>query len=775
MPKILDPSTSELAVPRLSSSVVQLPTVNDPGIGQGLTNFGGELEHAARVVSRMQRIEQDRADKLRAEEAVTTLRTRQMDLTYGEQNGYENLKGSSATTRPILPEWTSRFDDAQKEISDGLVNDRQRAAFKAAANVSRLQLQDGIMRHIAREGDVYAKEVYDGVVQSEQQNAAAHYASPSDVGVSLVRIQNAVDERAERYGWAPEYHDLVLRQEQGKVHAAVVQQAIANGDNAYAEEWFNHNRDNIDAATSKTLAVAVENGAQKDLTNKYNAQYLSNEDSMPALESLRKEVLGDEGLGEDRRNVLVGRIQNRQSVLDNRLQVLEHRRLRAIEHGLNELNSNTLAGFEPAADKFLPLIEASKGTELEAQAHAALQLAGATREFRNSPPLVQEQMLTNAETALRQDPTKFDRNVLGAWRTIHDAQRQQAQESPITFAVRQGIIEPPTPIDLSKPEDTGRALSERFAIARGVSARYQTPLKPLTTDEVRLLQSSLSGANAEQKRDYLGKLSVASGSDSAGYMAIMAQLAPDDPVTAIAGARSGRGDNLSADLMLRGQTILHPPTKSDGKPDTGSLLPMPPEQDMRSHFDNTVRDAFAGKPDQRSAHYQAAKAVYAALSVDAGDRDTKTMNADRWDEAIRQSVGPIEKYNGRRVVMPSSYEYSQFRDEVNDRIDQMLSRSLTARTRSSLTAKMGGAIGSPDAPVPKDYELDPAWTQGRLRDLPLENVGDGRYVFRSGDGVVSDVHGRPVVLDFNVKGPAKASGPSYSEALMGIGAKNNGP
>ena len=754
MPRLLDPSTIDRAVPR-QAGVVQLPvTQQSDAVGQGLINLGTGIEQGTEQLYRAQKIEDDRVNKLRAEEAVTKLRTRQLDLSFGEQNGYERMKGSAAVTRPILPEWTKRFEDAEKEINGELSNDTQRTSFKASANVSRLQFQEGIMRHLAKEGDTYAKEVFDGTVKTEQQNAAARWNSPNDVGVSLARIDNAVEERADRYSWPSEYKDVVRKQEQGSVHAAVIGQAIANGNFRYAEEWFNKNRDNIDPTTSKQLAVAVQNGTQKELVNTYNAEYLSNEDSMPALEGLRKRVLSDQVLDEDRRNVLVGRIQNRQAVLDNRIQIQNDRRLKVLERGINELNSNTLAGFEPNANQFAPLLEAAKGTELEAQAQAALKLADTTRQFRNAPPIVQEQMLTNAESAIRQDPTKFDRNVLGAWRQISENQRKQATEAPVKFMVRQGVIEAPTPVDLSQPQDAGPALQERFSVARAASTFYQVPFKPLDPEEVSLLRSTLDAMPTSVKRDYFGKLAVASGTDTAGYMAIMGQLAPDQPVTAIAGALSGKGNNLAADLALRGQAILQPPNKSDGKPDTGALLPLPPEQDFRTSFDSEVREAFAGKAKARSDHYQTAKAIYAAMSVDAGDKDTKVFNRDRWEKSIEMAIGPIEKYNGRRTIIPQGYDYDQFRDALADRVESLQEKSLTSRTRSFYTQKSGGEVKPGN-----DFELDPYWTTKRLMDLPLEAQDDGRYAFRSGDGIVTDNYGRPVIIDFSRPGRIKTPEP----------------
>ena len=721
MAKILDLSQTERPTPRLVSS-------NTPGPGPGPSDAGARgLQQASRDIAagaeeiyRAQKIEEDRINTLRAEDAFTRVLEKKHDLTFGE-NGFVNLRGGDAVNKPLLPEYTKRLEAVERDISAGLANDEQRMRFKQRVNVARVQFQEDILRHTARERIEYGKQVYTGIVDTAQREATARWDSPNDIAGELVRIADAVAERADSEGWAPEFAKAELLKEQSKVHTAVVQQAIATGNYKYAEEWFkaNNKKGQIDLATAKVLEVAVRDGTQKELSNHYNALYLVGEDSYRTLESLRKTVLGDGALDEARKNILVGRIQNRQFVLERRLEVAEAKRLNTVGRQLTALNDSTLAGFEPTLDQFAPVMAAARGTELETDVQQAIALANSTRAFRNAPPVVQERLLAEAEAGVRTEPTKFDRRVVGAWRSIYDNQRRQAVANPVAFAVQQGIVPPPQPLDLSNPREAGSALAERFSIARGVAARYQTPFKPLTDAETEVVSSVLAAATIEQKRNYFGQLAEAAGGDLGGYMGIMAQLAPDQPVVAIAGSAAARGRAQAADLMLRGQSILQPSKKADGKPDGGGLYPLPPETDLRMRFDGYVREAFSGKPEARNAHYQAAKAIYAALSVDAGDRDSKVLDADRWEQAITQAIGPIEKYQGRRIVMPHGYTYDLFRDGLRQRLENVVSSG----------------------------RLDASWTLPRLLELPLENVGDGRYVLKAGDGVVVGLpaHNKPIL------------------------------
>lgn len=737
MARIVDPSAQERPIPRPASGFARLrePAPQD-GVARGLMQAGAAVEAGSEEIYRAVKVEEERVNVLRAEEAYNQAIAKKHELTYGEKDGFVNLKGAAAVTRPVLQEWGKRLQDVETEIAGTLSNDQQRELFKRRMGVARLQYTEDIYRHLAREGDTYAKEVFDGTITTARREAVARWDSANDIAMQLDRVKKAIEERAERYQWAPEYREAQLKEKQGLIHSDVVRQALANNNFVYAQEYAKAHKGDMDAVTQAAVLKAVEDGTQKQLTNSYNAEYLTVESQPKALEALRQRVLKDESLNEDRRNILVGRIQNRQMVLERRAEIAEAKRERLVAGALNELNSSTLAGFEPKPEAFTQVLAAAKGTPLEGQVRQAIGLANATREFRNQPPAVQERLLAEAEAGVRKDPSKFDRRVIGAWREIYDAQQRQVKDDPVTFAVRQGIVEPPAPLDLSAPEKAGAGLQERFAIARGVAQKYNAPFKPLTEQETNLLRTVMTGATADQKRNYFSGLAQAAGSDYAGFSAVMGQIAPDDPVTAVAGTYAFRGRTSASDLMLRGQQLLNPPKKADGKPDQGKLWPMPPEAELRKGFQSYEKDAFAGHAAARNAMYQAALAIYAAKSSDEGDA-SGVINSGRWEEAMRLATGGIEKYKGKAVVLPYGYEYSQFRDELGKRI-QTISES--------------GRLA-------KGVTID------KVSDLPLEAVGDGRYVFKAGDGVLVDKDGQPVVVDFNVSTPFRTSGDGQQRAV----------
>lgn len=702
--------------------------------GLAMAKAGGVVSGVGDDFFKLVKEEERRVNTTRAEEAFNKLRERQLDLTIGEQNGFVNKRGGDAINKPLLKDYSDRLESISKEIEGELSTDEQKELFRRRAGVSTLQFREDLMRHIAREGDVHARQAYEGGVSVELRTATARWQDPAAVALSLERIRGLVDQEASRGGWAPEAKEAELLKRTSAVHSSVIGQALATDNYVFAQKWYEANKDAIDPATAKAVQKAVEDGAQKQAYAGYTREFLGAQNDRASLTDLEKRVTADPTLDDTRKNALLGRILSRGETLERRAEVEGQKILRRLERAVGDVRANLMAGFEPTPEQLIPILNASKDTELEPEVRGLIQAANGTRTFRNSLPAAQEVMLTQAEAAIRQDPGKFDRNLLSAWRTIHENQKRRVAESPVSYAVQQGLVDPASPaakpLDLTSPVKAAEGLAARMELSRAMARNYGGPVKPLTQEEVGLATNMLKAATVPQKREWLGNLAQAMNGDASGYSAIMAQIAQDAPVLAIAGEYAGRGRTQAADLLLRGESILRPNRKEDGSPDGGKLLPMPPEKDMRRIFDDKIRDAYAGMPQARSDHFQAARAIYAALSSDAGDRDTSVLDPDRWEQSIQMATGGVQKYRGRNVVLPYGYESSQFRDGLARRVEDLVETG----------------------------KLDAKWTRGDLLDLPLESAGDGKYVFKVGDADLVDKSGRVVTVDFETSVPFRTSG-----------------
>ena len=725
--------------------------------GQMLGQAGDLIYRDQKEFEHKVKVEQDRADTLRAEDAFTRLREKQLELTAGEK-GFSRVKGVDAISKPLLNDYTKQFSDNVQQIADGLGNDQQKEKFRARAGVAGLAFREDILRHLISENKSAETQQFNGMVAVELKQVTANWDKSQAVGLSIARIKDGIATQAESNGWPTEYKEAREKEILGKVHDSVIDLAISKGNLVYAKEWFEANKADVDVGTAKTLQAKVVDADQRQRYNGYQSGYLAVQESIPGLKALQEAVSEDPALDEARKNTLIGRIQSQTQGLERRAEAAAERADRRMTTELNALMTRIGQGWEPGLEQMGQLMEMGRGRpQVQALVSQVIGTANATRAFRTADPVSQERMITQATLGVR-DGT-VEPKLLSTFKTIAEAQTTERNNDPTSFAVRQGLVSPTElagkPMDMSTPNKVvPNQMQSRLDLARAMAGQYKTPFKPLTEAERQLAVATLRNANGDGKRQYFKELSLSTGDDFEGYKAILAQIAPDDPVTAAAGLFARRGERdpkaaKAAELMIDGQSILRPNKGADGKPLGGALLTMPPNKDMRLRFDDVVREAYASSPEARNATYQTAEAIYASLSRQAGDRDTGVLDSKRWDQAIEMATGGITQYAKKHVVKPWGMPDSTFFDQVD------------ARLRMQLESKA----------------LDPNMSLGRLRDMPLRAIGDGRYTLMAGDAVLTDTKGKPVVIDFNQTIPPEAvrKSPKQPDLARGAAARDNPP
>lgn len=688
---------------------------------------------------RKAKIEQDRIDHIRAEEAFTKLRERQLDLTIGD-SGFGKIRGTEVLSRPILKDYDGKFAQEVKQIEAALGNEEQRARFRARAGVAGLQFREDMLRHISSESKVAEKQQFEGMLGVELKSATANWDRSGSVALSLERMRAGVDQMAATNGWDPEFTKAKKMELAAKVHDSVIDQAIASGNLTYAEDWYKQHKGEIDPTTAKAIQSKVVDADQRQRYNTHQTNYLSVQESIPGLKALQAAVTKDAGLSDDRKNILIGRVQNQISSLMRRQEAIAERAERRAETELNGLLTRIGRGYEPPSEELGRLSEMAKGRpQVQQLLREVITTANATRVFRGAHPAQQEQMLTQAEVGVREG--RVDPRLLTTLRGVYSAQTEDRKLDPVTFAVRQGIssADDPSgndlagkPIDWSQPDKVDpNQLSARIDLTRYMAKNYGAPIKPMTTEEQALATSTLNQLDTAGRRAYFQAVASnpAVKTDPNAYRAIMAQLAPDNPVLASAGILAQRkvadpkhGDVAS--LILKGHELLNPNTKSDGK-SGGTLMNMPKETDMRAAWDRTVGNAYTRSAAARDADYQTAKSIYAALSQAAGDRDTSLFEPSRWDDAIRMATGGAVTRNKTTFLKPHAMTEGEFADQMDLRMRALI---------------QSGRLG-------------PQMTMSRLRDMGIRNYGAGQYVLTTGDADLSDKEGRRVVIDLDSPPP----------------------
>jgi hypothetical protein len=490
----------------------------------------------------------------------------------------------------------------------------------------------------------------------------------------------------------------------------------------------------------KVLQAFREQAAYIDLDRRITA---SQRDAT-LLAILREELAGPQSadLAPERRRFLEANIQRHEQALTLKAERDEQKRLAALERQSRRLAWYVENGHEIPAAEFNGFVAAAKGTEFEPFAQGILDEQRSVRELGRMTPAQMVAKVKELEGKYGATPTREQIIHLDKIRRFADRSIKLLNDSLITFVnERDGAAI--APLDMADLTSWGANLASRSAVLSEASKKYGVAPKGLFPQEAAAFASMLRSGSIEDRRQILATLRQGFA-DDAVYKATMQQIAPDAPVIAAAGLAAARGLDASrgqalASKILRGEQLLRPNRSEDGKPGAGKVLPMPNDQDMLKVWAVRSRDAFANNSEAADLFFQTARAIYAADADDAGDL-SGALNGSRWESAIDEATGGFAKHNGRQVVLPHGVPYSDFRDSLRRRVDHLVAQ---------------GAVEG--------------WTASQLMGVPLQNSGDGRYIFRVGDAVLVDKGGKRVELDFSVSPPFKPSGEAPDSAPGGKG------
>jgi len=313
---------------------------------------------------------------------------------------------------------------------------------------------------------------------------------------------------------------------------------------------------------------------------------------------------------------------------------------------------------------------------------------------------------------------------------------KQRQEDPILFAQRNSLTRS-GPIDMSKVDELGSQLNQRVGVANLMSQNYNTPYRILTNSEAAQMSMALHNMTTQVKLQYLDQVRTGLAGDTRAYNSVMGQLAPDSPVTAVAGSilvkqtpatiatgLFGGPDvvlqpkNVAA-VMLEGEAILNPSKgdkQQDGRP---GKFPMPKETDMSMAFNDAVGTAFRSDATGYAVAYQAYKAYYAGAASRKGVL-SDAIDARIAKEATAAATGGLINYNSLGQVMkPWGLSDSDFKDRAAFAFNQ----AMTANGMKGTAFDNISAYG-------------------------MESAGPGRYMLTNGAAYLNGPQG-PIILDLN--------------------------
>jgi hypothetical protein len=317
-----------------------------------------------------------------------------------------------------------------------------------------------------------------------------------------------------------------------------------------------------------------------------------------------------------------------------------------------------------------------------------------------------------------------------------DQSLKARNQDPAQFAIDSGAGW--KPLDLTKPDDAMAQLKAR-ANSQGLVSEQtgvNTPL--LSKQETKAFTSYLDNQKPSDRIQTLTALRSTLPTDQS-YGALMKQIAPGSPITAVAGtmldkpptqAPSWYDNRFAVDpvvpqRMLEGEQIL----KAKDEKGIASKFPMPADKDLQAQFQSAVgganSDLFRGRPETLETAFAAYKAYYAAEASHRGVTNG-VINTDIAQMAAQNVVGHVVNYGATNIAIPAGMDPTRFEGAVN---------------QASKSALMAGGYSDKDIEALRGYGL---------RELG-DTLGTGRYVIIDGNGdpLKSKTGANTVVIDLN--------------------------
>lgn len=228
------------------------------GLGQGIRQAAGTLDDVFH-----------KADVMRVEGAANDLRAKQQEL----QGKVLSLRGQQAFDakafggdegKDLNQTSLGWFDQAAREVSSGLANDRQRRLFEQASQRFRVEFDGHVQTHLRRETEVVAKDTYTGALNVEDQNIAQNGIGPdgriqgATVAQSIARKVHAAEQLSDFLGESPDMKKARVLEAQSAGHAIVLDGLLKRNKAPEAKAYFDINKAQFDPKVISAMEGKIQ-------------------------------------------------------------------------------------------------------------------------------------------------------------------------------------------------------------------------------------------------------------------------------------------------------------------------------------------------------------------------------------------------------------------------------------------------------------------------------------------------------------------------------------
>jgi hypothetical protein len=607
------------AIPRIDTDV------SAQDFGSGLAQ-GGEAVGAAGAEQEATLKRQN--DQLRVIDANSQLEAAKTAMLYGQQQsdgtrtgGAFSLHGTDAIDMPnkILPQ----YDQVAQKIAGTLTPDQQRL-FQAHIDLGKNELNTSLNRYEYEEGNRLADQVFTNGVKQTISNATVGWKDPLAIAKAREDLQGLVTMQGDREGWSKDERAQQLAKMQAEMHFNVVDRMLADGSPGSALSYFKGIRDTGELTGEQSHQL----GAQIDAAFREHQSQ-----NQTALLTQIRDVSTAAVNGQA---IPPSQMPSRASVIAAFPEDGETR-WRAMQNDITMgADMKSFAGMTPAQ------------IQAKVESYKPSTVVGAAEQYER---------LNAVQTA--------------AQRTLS----ARAQD-PRQYAIDNNLGS--QPLNFSDMQSATAELKSRLAATQTDSQRLGGYVPPMSRAEAAKLSQSLETMTPADKLRTLAGFNQGLGDDR-GFQAVMHQVLPGSPVTAIVGSQLGQTNPNNVPVwfdrqfaptptdqtrILAGEALINPQGQEKQGEAKGGIksFPMPSDggpNGLREQFSTKVGDLFRDRPELGDAYFSAFKAAYAQLLSEKGDMSGNGSTTLR-DQAIKMAIGNTQQVNGRAVAVPPGMDPSRF-------------------------------------------------------------------------------------------------------------------
>lgn len=226
--------------------------------GGGASNIAPAVGGAISDLDKVYQAEKKKNDDVRTQDAYAQAVKKKNQLFYDPKNGAVTRRGRDAAG--IMDEFNPQFETAMDDIEESLGNSDQKAQFRLIRSRVKADFDDNLTKHSYGEGEKFAKETHESVLENNQNDTAINLSQPGKIAAGFELQKNTLVDWGRKHGWGAEVMEQELEKANTQLHAKIINQYMSMNQDMAAKKYLEENKDSIkDADSLAKMQESVQN------------------------------------------------------------------------------------------------------------------------------------------------------------------------------------------------------------------------------------------------------------------------------------------------------------------------------------------------------------------------------------------------------------------------------------------------------------------------------------------------------------------------------------